>query len=110
METKHTPGPWRTEIGTIRGSYNVYEVKGNCVLATVYVLRNGETEANALLIASAPDLQSQVAAQKELIGELVEGLDRLKETYKYYRIPLTEYELIRIGQAEKLIKKAKQLK
>ena len=43
--TKHTPGPWRTS-----GTQSFYVFAGD------EVVTNGSTQANARLIAAAPDL------------------------------------------------------
>ena len=77
MSTKHTPGPWNyagpSDIG--RDTYSIY---GNGPLAyTAGPSDYGETaEANARLIAAAPDLLealkdvvSQIAAYDKLFGK-----------------------------------------
>ena len=65
MQTKHTPGPWNFAKSDIDGRYSIY---GNGPLAycgdTGAV--NGDGEANARLIAAAPDL---LVALKALVGE-----------------------------------------
>lgn len=65
MQTKHTPGPWNWAKSDIDGKYSIY---GNGPLAycgdTGAV--DGDGEANARLIAAAPDL---LAALEALVGE-----------------------------------------
>lgn len=60
MTTNHTPGPWAVDNLTVRwGGYFVADCDGKGDIA-----RQGECQANARLIAAAPDLleQSQAAA------------------------------------------------
>ena len=48
-ETKHTPGPWRVANGVqIRSQRDQ--------IAKIWMMRNGEGNANARLIAAAPEL------------------------------------------------------
>jgi len=78
----HTPGPW--EIQAIpqprqrRGFEYVIRDKRNCALAEVghidAITDGAEGEANALLIASAPDL---LAALKAITGRLLSATSML---------------------------------
>ena len=58
-ETGHTPGPWRYK--PTRDSFRIYSAQigdnsdGVCVADTYYD-NSGDEEANAFLIASAPEL------------------------------------------------------
>jgi hypothetical protein len=52
-EIKHTPGPWSYEAGQ---EDFVYDAKGNVVADTWYYACGEKSEANARLIATAPDL------------------------------------------------------
>lgn len=58
MTTKHTPGPWTEHDGFIVGKFNDGKVRDvcdpRCAPAEKYLL--GEMDANAKLIAAAPDL------------------------------------------------------
>ncbi|MFO0447229.1 MAG: hypothetical protein ACK52I_00840 [Pseudomonadota bacterium] len=80
MNTKHTPGPWHRneEDGTIANS-------GGMVVAAAYELRHETTsdveEANARLIAAAPDL---LAALDALIVAIYEGkyVDPYSDVYR----------------------------
>lgn len=66
MKTKHTPGPWATEYrATSRGGYaqEIFDSKGELIAtAAWYPIKYSVTttttnrEANARLIAAAPDL------------------------------------------------------
>lgn len=52
-ETAHTPGPWMT------GGYTVTANNGNLLVAKLYreqKLQDAESDANARLIAAAPDM------------------------------------------------------
>ena len=54
METKHTPGPWTTSRDAVSAGHvqiTVYAEETGMRVATVF-----EREANARLIAAAPDL------------------------------------------------------
>lgn len=62
---KHTPGPWDVEFAPddlphLRGAWNVAAGVGRyrCVVASrnLWPHRGGESDANAHLIAAAPDL------------------------------------------------------
>jgi len=54
METKHTPGPWI--YGTHQDSAMVQTAEPCKTVATIYAKAPSEREANARLIAAAPDL------------------------------------------------------
>lgn len=70
MKTKHTPGPWKIDnTGVLTNS------KGNRVFATVYVARPtveseyfDKWQANARLIAAAPDLLEALKAVYNRLG------------------------------------------
>ena len=57
---KHTPGPWH------RGGLEVYGGESNAAIASVslghHLTPSWEAEANACLIAAAPDLGRELAA------------------------------------------------
>ncbi|HET9109067.1 MAG TPA: hypothetical protein VFN79_17965 [Steroidobacteraceae bacterium] len=57
----HTPGPWRQT-----GTFTVQDSRGNRVARTGMARPHAENEANAHLIASAPDL---LAALQQLLDE-----------------------------------------
>ena len=68
MSTKHTPGPWESTLGA--SGCQAVEAEDGTVVAS-YV-----SEANARLIASAPDL---LEALESLVANLAEG-DFISET------------------------------
>lgn len=81
-QTKHTPGPWRAEQVRMGGPSNPYlawsvQGKGGCVAEIRYTgihpkNQIGEDEANARLIAAAPDLLAALEmAAKFINGELI---------------------------------------
>jgi hypothetical protein len=67
MSAKHTPGPWRlnadnsTEVMTVTG-FNVARAHCN----GIYHIKLAQAEANACLIAAAPDL---LAALQDLVSD-----------------------------------------
>lgn len=72
MNAKHTPGPWRiVEDGGFRGIFHLGT--GRKVAAVIGSIREGEhIEANAHLIAAAPDLLEalrKVSAALEAVYE-----------------------------------------
>ncbi len=72
----HTPGPWHT--GTGKAEIIVYATDGYAVAdAKVYHGRHaeGEAEANARLIAAAPDLLAALKLAKDRITELANARD-----------------------------------
>lgn len=68
METKHTPGPWgivqdHPDAGTRKSLADIrplggkgYEPWYSCPVASLYLMDDPRQQANALLIAAAPDL------------------------------------------------------
>ena len=65
MENKHTPGPWRVEWSDDSGMY--YIRADRCTVADAIVVGTydmDEEDANAALIAAAPDLL-------EALGQLI---------------------------------------
>lgn len=63
MMSNYTPGPWVVQETNFAQQKNVYAQTDKPPIATVYG-STGENEANARLIAAAPDL---LAALKECI-------------------------------------------
>ena len=62
MKAQHTPGPWKHEgQGDITGLENDGDIKGAVDVCCVY-LRTlpGRHDANAILIAAAPDLLQEL--------------------------------------------------
>ena len=75
-QDKHTPGPWRI---THNGSYSPprFEISGRAgdgreygfAEVSAWPLHAGEAEANARLIAAAPDMLEALEAAERLIDE-----------------------------------------
>lgn len=56
QELKHTPGPWKTEDDFYRQGVGILGADGLYVAHVIRTSAHSETEANARLIAAAPDL------------------------------------------------------
>jgi hypothetical protein len=67
-EAKHTPGPWQREVGAGRGAWIMGPTKEWAALACGDTDRRAE--ANARLIAAAPDM---LAALKQVEAEMRAG-------------------------------------
>ena len=67
-ETKWTPGPWHS-----RGFPTISAGKGNGMIAKVFerYMDRAEREANANLIAAAPELYEALADARELTQALI---------------------------------------
>ena len=81
MEAKHTPGPWKLNTDGDTGMNDsgcILDSVGHVIVTDIYgTYKNGRTtgeaEANARLIAAAPDLLAACeAAKKYLEPDLVE--------------------------------------
>jgi hypothetical protein len=80
MKSEHTPGPWRKQI-TDEG-FNIADSTGNwdiCTITAQYAPTTEQAEANARLLASAPDL---LAALRELLAIGEGGVVLRNETGK----------------------------
>jgi hypothetical protein len=56
MKTTHTPGEWMQETeSTVKGNFAIFERNTDTHIATVHNI-GAEAEANAKVIAAAPDL------------------------------------------------------
>lgn len=70
MQTKHTPGPWHIGVRTYHAGRDVYGPKGEPVaVADDAITTTPEAEANARLIAAAPEL---LAALDKLLSATVD--------------------------------------
>ncbi|WP_101048886.1 hypothetical protein [Macromonas nakdongensis] len=83
MNARHTPGPWAIEHETdITGSENSPEIGcvGKVDIAHVYLRAvPGKTEANARLIAAAPDLLTALRMVMACAGDISAAPDGLLE-------------------------------
>jgi hypothetical protein len=92
----HTPGPWHAEFGPQGGYVISDDERGHTVcLRSPWPMRMGESEANARLIAAAPDLLSALEA---LVNGPGEGRVSPSEPDSFER---------RIDRARRAIAKAK---
>jgi hypothetical protein len=71
MEAKHTQGPWKMFVPCGEGDYGIISdnvnAGGNFYVATIPNGRHAEAEANARLIAAAPNMLEaleQIASDK----------------------------------------------
>lgn len=81
MKTNHTPGPWKRKSGErfkhdqsagIRGADGKYVASA---LDFNQFSRDEEVEANALLIAAAPDLLNELENVETLLASFAKGAD-----------------------------------
>ncbi len=56
QDTKHTPGPWREKGFIIESGAH----DGDMFIPVADLVENGEVQANARLIAAAPDLLAEL--------------------------------------------------
>ena len=87
MKAKHTPGPWKAEA--IEGNVIVFDSNHHCVCEVAY---SGPKNANAKLIAAAPDMLESLKYIAKLLGSL--------------KVPQGETEDMAYSEAVKAIKKA----
>jgi len=73
-EAKHTPGPW-VPVEMMIGSRSFW-------VAISAEGRLPETEANARLIAAAPDMAAEAAFLLERLSDLENGWDDDKDAYR----------------------------
>ena len=78
MKTSHTPGPWRYELGVVVADLPRNECKTTAIAYVGDEWRHvnglcygGERDANARLIAAAPDL---LAALEACFDEMARGM------------------------------------
>ena len=68
-ESKHTPGPWRVGVTSDAGEVDVIAEGGWFVAVACDSAGDGDTEANANLIAAAPDM---LEALEKLVSRIDE--------------------------------------
>lgn len=64
-DAKHTPGPWVQGCESIDPEWRIVTTSGGAIIANV----NGADEANALLIAAAPDLLNALEQAIALVDD-----------------------------------------
>lgn len=83
-KAKHTPGPWtlgeiRNASGVVKGGparelHTGSTVQGQVALASLQEwMGPGEREANAALIAAAPDMLDALNEARDYLGSLTDG-------------------------------------
>jgi hypothetical protein len=82
MNTQHTPGPWKTWPSIHNGQ--TYIVKGDYTSKDNGCIAHADTEANARLIAAAPDLLEAlefIAKQSmSMYGSYAYMIEKLQDT------------------------------
>lgn len=82
-ETKHTPGPWKVYQNCQPLHPTAFSIKNDKGLLVAYLnIGMSDVEANAELIAKAPELLEQVAALTAEVERLKEENERLKQELK----------------------------
>lgn len=86
MSAEHTPGPWEVVAINLdgwplptRAEYPNADVSFGIVKDAGAVITEGEIEANARLIAAAPDLLAALKDAVELIAQYSAYADRMKQ-------------------------------
>ena len=76
--TKHTPGPWILHMG-FDETYTISDT-GGCEIGHIYCesMGDGEHEANARLIAAAPELLEAAKAVAKWLGRDIDDWDSLR--------------------------------
>jgi len=73
MDTKHTPGPWRAERMDI---WPGVKTPGSALVAQVHFREDQEEgEANARLIAAAPELLAAIQPLRDALARAVGGFE-----------------------------------
>lgn len=73
-ESKHTPGPWTVGVDEQdHGRPYVKDAEGYVVCALIFEPGTGEPEANARLIAAAPDLLEALRACHDYLSCIPES-------------------------------------
>ena len=81
-ENKHTPGPWQVEFGhtqQLSGSVYWQVHDGSDAIACNQFCWAGNAEANARLIAAAPDLLDALMSADGLLRQLGHSLPNVKD-------------------------------
>lgn len=66
--TKHTPGPWRYRQITALSVYAFYIIDGDASLVAEVAMQSEAEEANARLIAAAPELADALEAALDALS------------------------------------------
>ena len=76
MTDKHTPGPWRVDDNYV---LCLYDGRPNNICRMLG--RGDETEANARLIAAAPDMAERIERLEAVNADLLEACKRTRQGY-----------------------------
>ena len=96
MKTEHTQGPWRIDSQTRFGDYTI--AAGQNVKACVFIAKT-QSEANAHLIAAAPDLLAQLQSIRVELEAQALGYTAM-EIWPHVRAEMIRRILLTISKAE----------
>lgn len=76
-EQKHTPGPWRTEVDIFRERLEIRSEDGNRIAVCMhdFPMSMQTHDANANLIAAAPEMLAELEAQRRACKWMPEAPD-----------------------------------
>ncbi len=106
MSAKHTPGPWIVTVDcgahVIRGAEEQHQDLGTSYLWRDYVASTwgGESEANARLIAAAPELLAALKTLHDKTAELIVHLQATDRLRPCFNLPALAVAQQVIAQAE----------
>lgn len=97
-ETKYTPGPWKA-VKTAHGPIDIVIPDGRDIV-TVYGGGAGSKEANAALMAAAPELIEAMPDLRPVIAWLSNGCDPLKavDELKIYQSRIDSAKAKAVGE------------
>ena len=78
MSAQHTPGPWKFGFESVDPEWAIVTIEGGLIIANVNA--DHRQEANARLIAAAPDLLEAAHGVDVLYAELQAALPKIANT------------------------------
>lgn len=96
MSTKHTPGPWHVTAATYV-TPGANRCVANCAPADCGI-SYGEAQANARLIAAAPELLAQLFAARNFIRAVMQG-ESFSRSYYERRVAGADAAIAKAGQS-----------
>lgn len=114
-DTQHTPGPWKIwfddEDSNTWCVTSDYQVSPGVPELDIWVWRSEASleirEANAKLIASAPDMFNELASLRELLKQKEEVIRELITIVEYYHDKQVQYTEMPYKNWNAIIEKAK---
>ena len=92
-KAKYTPGPWFVDESSTHGQYvSKRDGNGAFIVAETYPDENQDFEANAALIAAAPEMLEQITEISKWLdnGWLVAADSRNTDEVEYFKNALSE--------------------